>query len=193
MLLTCGLLAPPAFCAFLLFCPILFQSHRHCIQVAGSALRLYADDHEGRYPYDTNGYGAALLTLLKGDILGGTNSFHVGPITAPGDRGSVFTNALIHNVVVPESSCTRVYVQGLSESNNPELAILFDKYPTRGGDHFRRPWGPLQREVIFVMSGFKVIDEADWPKFAQRQIQLLIAEGFSRERAMELYRPTKNP
>ena len=29
-------------------------------------------------------------------------------------------------------------MQGLSDTNNPQIALVFDRYPTRGGDHFRR-------------------------------------------------------
>ena len=66
-----------------------FHAHEHCIKQAGLAFHTYARDHDGRLPYDTNGFGNALLLLVKGGYLGdikGVNS--IGPVTGPGDQGA---------------------------------------------------------------------------------------------------------
>jgi hypothetical protein len=92
---------------------------------------------------------------------------------------------------MPEERCTRAYVQGLSDTNNPRIALVFDRYPTRGGDHFRRPWGPPLREVAMLDGSMEVIREEKWPEFRRRQIELLVAESISRAQAEKLYAPFK--
>ncbi len=83
--------------------------HQHCIKAAGIALWTYAEDHGGAFPYNTNGFGDALLLLVKGDY--GQLSVFCGP----GDDGHVLSNALTNGLHVPEEACTRVYVQGFEE------------------------------------------------------------------------------
>jgi hypothetical protein len=39
--------------------------HQHCIKITGSAFSLYAADHNGVLPFSTNGFGTALLSLVK--------------------------------------------------------------------------------------------------------------------------------
>src|SRR5687767_6042384 len=94
----------------------LFQ-HNHCIKILDGALQQYASEHNGQFPTHTNGYGDALLLL-----------HHFQPFfSGPGYSEDVFRKALMSGGDVPESQCGRVYVQGLRESSNPEIAIVFDK------------------------------------------------------------------
>lgn len=169
----------------------LFHTHEHCIKISGSALRTYASEHQGRFPYDTNGFGDALLLLVKEDALqmGDTNTgeYTVRFITGPGDNGKVFQDALRSGGHVPEEKCSRIYIQGLSESNNPDIAILFDKKSSRGGDHFRRPWGPLLREVCMLDGSMKTVPEEKWASFSKQQIQLLIQDGIKSSVAERYY------
>jgi hypothetical protein len=161
----------------------LFHAHEHCMKNAGLSLSLYAGDHDGKFPFHTNGFGDALLLLLEAPA-------RDAPLfTAPGDDGTLLKTHLESDTDVPETRCTRSYVQGLCETNNPEIALLFDRYPTRGGDHFRRPWGPNVREVWLLGGGMNVIPESRWPEFKARQIKLLVAEGFNRDEAEAYYRP----
>lgn len=163
-------------------------AHKHCIKQTGIAFRVYAADHEGRFPADTNGFGNALLLLVKGGFLGDTNGhYSVGPITGPGDDGEVFREALRTGQRIPEEKCSRVYIQGLSETNNPQIVILFDKKPTMGGDHFRRPWGPLLREVCFVDGSMQRILEKSWAAFSSNQVELLVGDGFDRATAKHYF------
>jgi hypothetical protein len=100
----------------------------------------------------------------------------------------VFREALKTGARIPEEKCSRIYIQGLSETNNPQIAILFDKKPTPGGDHFRRPWGPLLREVCMLDGSMEVIREENWPAFSRRQIELLVEDGMNRGAAEHYYR-----
>jgi hypothetical protein len=163
----------------------LFHAHEHCIKGTGLSLRTYAIDHYGRFPFHTNGFGDAVVLLLKEE------PEDARLFTAPGDDGSLYKECMRTGAHMPEERCTRVYVQGLSDSNNPQIALVFDRYPTRGGDHFRRPWGPLQREVGMLDGSMVTVREEKWPEFRARQIELLVAEGISRPQAERLYAPFK--
>ena len=162
-----------------------FPAHQHCMKQTTLSLRTYAIDHDGRFPFHTNGFGDAVVLLLKEDLCGPTM------FTAPGDDGSLYKECMKTGAHMPEERCTRAYVQGLSESNNPEIALVFDRYPTRGGDHFRRPWGPLLRDVGMLDGSMVTVREEKWPEFRRRQIDLLLAEGISRTQAEKLYAPFK--
>jgi hypothetical protein len=169
-----------------------FHTHEHCIKISGSTLQSYAADHEGRFPYHTNGFGDALLLHVKEDALnyGDTNTgeYTVRFITGPGDDGKVFKDALRNSTAVPEEKCSRIYIQGLTETNNPQIALLFDKKSTRGGDHFRRPWGSLLREVCMLDGSMQTIREELWAAFSKRQIDLLVEEGIDSATAEHYYR-----
>jgi hypothetical protein len=158
--------------------------HAHCIVQTGSAFRNYADDHNGHFPFSTNGYGDALLLL----------SNYVGDfwacLTGPGYDGQVFAMAAQTGQHIPEIECGRVYVQGLTKSDNPEIALLFDKMPSPGGDHctgFHRIRAPLSREVLLIDSSRQVVKESEWDAFAKRQVDLLLAAGIKRSQAEKYY------
>ncbi len=146
---------------------------------------MYSSDHQGRFPFSTNGFGNTLLLLVKEDYLGGTNG--VAFICGPGDDGYVFKEALQNNSVVPEDQCSRVYIQGLSETNDYGICILFDRNSCRGGDHFRSPWGHRVREVCMLDGAMRVIPDERWPEFSRQQVKLLVAAGFSRKDVLRYY------
>ena len=165
-----------------------FHAHEHCIKQAGLAFHTYARDHDGRLPYDTNGFGNALLLLVKGGYLGdikGVNS--IGPVTGPGDKGQVFKRALKTGERIPEELCSRIYIQGLSETNDPQIVILFDKKSCPGGDHFRRPWGPREREICLLDGSMQGVSDKRWPEFSSNQVELLVQAGIPREAAKKYY------
>src|SRR5262249_37650919 len=147
--ILCVMVAVVAFCAFYVRAhPLVFNEsffeHAHCIVITGLAFKSYASDHGGQFPADTNGYGNALLQLTNY-----VNDFWAG-LTGPGYDGRVFADAAQTGRRIPEVECGRVYVQGLSETNDPNIAMFFDKMPTPGGDHchgFHRLFAPLAREV----------------------------------------------
>src|SRR4051812_20629819 len=43
-----------------------FLEHAHCIVGGGLSLEGYAAEHEGRFPFSTNGYGDALVLVHDG-------------------------------------------------------------------------------------------------------------------------------
>jgi hypothetical protein len=162
--------------------PLVFvETHAHCIKFAGLELERYASEHQGRFPFHRNGYGNALL-LMDDDC------FHA--LTGPGYNATPLREAKRTGRDLPESECGRVYIQGLTKKSNPEIALLFDKLPTPGGDHCHLParlWAPLGREVWLAGMGHEFVRERDWPAFARKQVELLVQEGFERREAERLF------
>lgn len=157
-----------------------FLEHAHCIVGGGLSLSSYAQEHEGRFPFSTNGYGDALVLV---------NAGWDESLTGPGYDARVFERVRRTGENAPENEFGRVYVQGLSQTNDPEIVLLFDKLPTPGGDHchlLQRIFAPLAREVWTIGGVRQVIRETEWPAFSKRQIDLLVAAGVSREQA-EIY------
>ena len=159
--------------------------HQHCIKGAGIAFQIYSSAYQGQLPFSTNGFGNALLILAKED----PSCIH--NICGPDDDGHIFTDALKNNSSVSEDQCSRVYIQGLSESSDPQIWLLFDRNSCRGGDHFRSPWGHRVREVCMLDGSMQVISHEHWPEFSLNQVELLVAAGFSRTNALHFYPSAK--
>jgi hypothetical protein len=160
-----------------------FWGHDHCIAQVGMALRIWANDHGGKYPTHTNGYCDALL-LAWNEI----NSPSL--MTGPGYSGEPFRKAHDTETHLPESEGGRVYIQGLSEDMDASIALVFDKLPTPGGDHthfLARCSAPLGREVSFVDGSHRFVREENWPGFTQEQIERLVRVGVTRSEAERLY------
>jgi hypothetical protein len=161
-----------------------FWEHAHCLKQAGLEMSLYAHDNGGRFPFHTNGYGDALLLM--------TNAW-LPSLTGPGFTAAPLERARANNSDVPETECGRVYVQGLSETNNHEIALLFDKRPSPG-DHRHGPsriWAPLVREVWTIGAGMNIIRESEWPAYAKKQIEMLVEAGIPRNEAEAYYADEK--
>jgi hypothetical protein len=162
-------------------------SHQHCIKQAGLIFPLYAQDHSGQLPFSTNGFGNALLLLAGTDSTNDYTGGFIGCLYGPGDDGHLYKEALKNHSILPEEKCSRVYIQGLSETNNPEICILFDRNSCRGGDHFRSPWGRRVREVCLLDGSMQIISDEHWPEFSRKQVELLVEAGFSRTNALHFY------
>lgn len=148
---------------------------------------MYGAEHGNRFPVHTNGYGDALLLM--------TNAW-LPSLTGPGYTVSAFEKAVATGGDMLESECGRVYIQGLSEDDSSEIAVLFDKLPTPGGDHCHgliRLFRPLVREVACVDGSMRVIPERDWPEFSRKQIELLVKAGIPRAQAEAYYAEKAKP
>ena len=157
-----------------------FFSHQHCMQLATSSLIIYASDNGGVFPYHTNGFGDALLLVEHAWL----PSF-----TGPGYSTEVFEHSRATGQDIPEGQCGRIYIQGLSETNSPGIAIIFDRHPSPG-DHthgFARIFATPVREVGLRDGSMQVISVSEWPEFVAQQVELLIAAGFSRDLARSFY------
>lgn len=171
---------------YLRFNPLVFNEsffgHAHCIKAAGLSLLMWAEDHGGQLPVHPNGCGDALLMMTNYVLV-------LGPITGPGYDTRIFEEATATKGNVKEELCGRVYVQGLSNTNSGEIAVLFDKLASPG-DHlhgFRRLWSPFGREVGYLNGSIQFIPNPEWPVFANKQIMLLEAAGIPRSEGERLY------
>lgn len=179
-----AIIAAMAAACLILANAVIHPGHQHCIKQLGIALRLYAKDHGGQFPVHTNGDGDALL-LLEKDCLPG--AFEL--LTGPGYKADVFEQAKLRGTNVPEPDCGRVYIQGLSETNNPEIVVLFDK-AANPGDHLhglKRLWAKPVREVLVIDGSMKIIPETKWASFSAAQIKLLAQDGYPPRAAAEAY------
>jgi hypothetical protein len=157
------------------------------MKISGMILRSYASDHEGKFPTHTNGFGDALALLIV------ENPYDAQFFVGVGDNADWLRAAATNHTDVPEDICTRIYVQGLTETNSTEIAILFDKYAVRGGDHFRSRSKPYLREVCLLDGSMQTVTLDRWPAFASNQVELLVQEGIPRKTAEAYYRPTLDP
>jgi hypothetical protein len=155
--------------------------HLHCIKQVSIAFHIYSSEHQGQLPFSTNGFGDALLLLAKED------PSDIFCLCGPDDDGHIFRDAIKNNTIVREDQCSRVYVQGLSETNDPQICLLSDRNSCRGGDHFRSPWGHRVREVSLLDGSMQVIRDENWPEFSRQQVELLVAAGFSRTNALRYF------
>ena len=166
--------------------PLVFNEslwgHAHCMPQATGALLTYAGDHKGMFPYHTNGYGDALL-LLTPDL--------AAPycLTGPGYGTAAYEQAIASGGHLDERRCGRVYVQGLSRSNKPEIAILFDKVAAPPDHcHFpRRLWWGYSRDVGFADCSWRSVAVEKWPEFVRQQVDLLVQAGLPKQEAQRLY------
>jgi hypothetical protein len=69
----------------------------------------------------------------------------------------------------------------------PNAKTLFDRKSCPGGDQFRRPWGPLLREVCLLDGSMQVVSEKRWPEFSSNQVELLVQAGIPRAAANRYY------
>lgn len=163
--------------------PDLFEQphdHKHCMPQLGLALKQYSLDHDDKFPYSPTGYGDALLLLTEPYQKYPYLSVGNGDLfTGHGYDGKVFVEAYRNKTHVPEEKCGRVYVQGLTEKVDINVAFLFDKLPSA---HVR--------EVFFNGGQREWIKESEWKDFAEKQIELLMKNGVSRETATSYYRET---
>lgn len=154
----------------------LHPGHQHCIKGAMFVLSSYEERHNGKYPSSPKGWGDALLELASSP----EDVEWIPLFVGVDDDGSRLIEALRTGKDVDEAACTRIYVQGLSKDSDPAIAILFDRYAVKGGDHFRDAPGQARlREVITLGWSMWHIKEPDWPAFVSQQRELLLKEGFS--------------
>ena len=90
---------------------------------------------------------------------------------------------------VDERRCGRVYVQGLTDTNDTRTVMLFNKVAAPP-DHLHFPqrlWSRFAHEVLFVDGSWRSVPVEQWAEFVREQIDLLVEAGFSREQAQHLY------
>ncbi|HOC57208.1 MAG TPA: hypothetical protein PKI20_16435 [Verrucomicrobiota bacterium] len=134
-----------------------------CIKGVSLALVTYAQDHGGHFPAGDDTPEASLSLLYSNYI----DAYWLSGKTVPLE---VVKAALAGKGKLGPDSCGWHYVEGLTQADAPEIAILWDKVGLghsgerlRGGGH----------EVAFVDGSTQLIRGARWLEFLEKQKQLL--------------------
>lgn len=134
-----------------------------CLKGLGLALQNYAEKHNGRFPAGA-GCPEASLSLL----------YREGYLDAETLRGKTVPVEKVKSILergelLGPDSCGWHYVEGLTTSDDPHLAIVWDKV---GLDHNGRDLNG-GHSVWFLGLGDEVVPASDWPQFLECQQELL--------------------
>ena len=148
------------------------RSH-NCLVHLKLAFLMYAMDHEGRFPAGQATPEASLSLLHK--------EGHISPsllsgMTIPREKVEAI---LTGGELLGPESCGWHYVEGLTESTDPEIAILWCKEPL---GHYGQRTKDKSREVLFVSGQYKSIPGDKWDEFLKEQERRL-AQRSVREKA----------
>jgi hypothetical protein len=124
------------------------------------ALKNYAKQHNGFYPDSDLSSLDALRKLYPEFVVG----VELAGIT--GDRESL-ESKLTSGLPLDDVSTSWVYVPGLKESDDPELAVLWESRP--GFRHDGRRDSRLGRAVLFNKFAIEYIPENEWEHFIKNQ------------------------
>ena len=135
-----------------------------CSKLLGSALRFYAIEHSGKFP--TGGKTPeASLALLFSEY---ADAYLLRGKTVP---LAVTQHALENQKTLTPESCGWHYVDGLTENDDPMIAIAWDKVGL--GHNGQRPHRRGGHDVVYVGGLSDFVSGPDWPAFLERQKQLL--------------------
>ena len=148
------------------------RSH-NCLVHLKLAFLMYAMDHEGRFPAGQATPEASLSLLHKE---GHISASLLRGMTAPPEKVDAI---LTKGELLGPDTCGWHYVEGLTESADPEIAILWCKEPL---GHYGQRTKDKSREVLFVDGGYKSIPGDKWDEFLKEQERLL-AQRSTREKA----------
>jgi hypothetical protein len=157
-----------------------FIEHAHCMSQVGLALRMYSARNNDNFPYSEKGYA---------DGLAKASEYCSWIVTGPGYKRVLSDD--FGKEDVSEDLCGRVYIQGLKENDDCDIAILFDKLATPGGDHCHfigRMIYSYGREVLFIDGHHEFIKNEQWDDFVENQIKLLVKAGIPKEKAEWYYK-----
>jgi len=127
----------------------------------------YANDHSGFLPQGESSPEASLSLLNHEEY--GIGAEVLRGKTVPLE---VTQAALELDGVLGPESCGWHYVEGLTLTDNPEIAVIWDKVGL-GHNGQRLPNGG--HEVFFLSNHSSIISAAEWPLFLKNQEALLAA------------------
>lgn len=131
-----------------------------CLKAIGLSLRLYSRDNDDRFPSGGPTPEASLSMLLP-------SYCDLNTLKGKTVKLEAAKAALDRDGVLDSNSCGWIYVEGLNESDSPEMPILWDRVPGLGHNGQRiRDNG---REVLFVDGHTEWISGARWADFLSRQ------------------------
>jgi hypothetical protein len=124
----------------------------------------YAETHDGRFPRGESSPEASLSLLFRAGLVD-ANTLRGMTIPEKTTRRILDSGQLLDS-----RSCGWHYVEGLTTSDNPQLALLWCKEPlAHNGSRLKNG----SREVITV-DGFRTsVPAAGWPKFLKDQERMM--------------------
>lgn len=137
-----------------------------CLKALGLSLLQYAEKHNGHFPAGAGSPEASLSLLFRegydvdAEVLRGK--------TVPVEK---VRSILERGELLGPNTCGWHYVEGLTMSDDPGLALVWDKVglghngEDRGGGH----------SVWFLHGPEEVIPASKWPDFLKRQEELMAA------------------
>jgi hypothetical protein len=140
-----------------------------CIILMMNALEQYAGEHDGRYPAGESSPEASLSLLCR------SNYLDPGTI-----RGMTVPESTVRRIfqgggLLGPDSCGWQYVDGLTQADDPRLALLYCKQALGHNGQRTKDGG---RQVVFVGSGgIQWISGDRWPTFLKEQKQLLLTRS----------------
>jgi hypothetical protein len=153
-----------------------FHRRAGMMGAVATELRVYAHDHGGWFPRSDKDSLDALRKLYP-DYAGGPELAGLS-----GDIDAVMQCLKEGKPLTGKSSW--VYVQGLKNTDDPTLALLWDSHPGRYGTGVNQR-GPVMRghvvSTIGMINGFETnVVDADWTNFLRQQEELRKAALASR-------------
>lgn len=133
-----------------------------CIAGLGTALRIYALDHNGHFPTGGDTPEASLGLLYSNYVDAYTLRGKTVPLR-------VTEAALRQNGKLGPDSCGWHYVEGLPESDSPQIAIVWDKVGLGHNGERIKVGG---HEILYLDGSHRVISALKWPEFLEEQKQL---------------------
>lgn len=135
-----------------------------CIDLMSFALEEFAREHDGKYPAGEVSPEASLSLLCK--------SNQVGPHIM---RGMTVSESAVRRVLesgqLPgPDTCGWHYVPGLTQADDPSLALLWCKAALGHNGQRTRGGG---RQVVFVGGATRWVSGNEWPEFLRQQDELL--------------------
>ena len=145
----------------------------HCCLIAmQAALRIYADDHGGRFPAGESSPEAS-LSLLYQSKQPGLEANYIGDgyilrgMTVPEET---VQQILVGGGLLGPDTCGWHYVEGLTRADDGRIALLWPKVALGHDGQRMRDGG---REVLFVSQWIEWIPGDKWEAFLEEQKELL--------------------
>ena len=144
-----------------------YGSSHCCLKGLGLALWNYAEQHNGRFPTGGGCPEASLSLLYRGDY--GIDGWYLcGKTKSP----TVAQEILERGELLGPDTCDWHYVEGLTLSDDPRLALVWDKVGL-GHNGQRLPRGG--HSVWRLGGGEEVISGSEWQEFLDEQARLMAA------------------
>ena len=132
-----------------------------CWKTLQSALRAYADAHDGWFPHGGTSPEASFSMLCSNEpaLLSSVHGKTISEETAQKEWAA--------NGRLDSETCGWHYVEGLNTNDAGDIAVLWDK--SWGLGHNGQRIRGFGREVVFVNGSGRSLLLKDWPQFARDQ------------------------